>query len=474
MRPQKILVSLLAFLVCMSGAAALELTHQAVQDEIGWDGTAVFTVYVMNTGGVGDSIRLKPSDFLWGDIIFDQPTVSVFSGQVEPVTVRITPPQNVLRGVYDIEIIAISNSNPKIQTKDILRIYINSELPHLDADFGIPAQLAPTEDKFNVILKNVGTVALSGMTASLKSDLLPTADMDVNFLDAGQASLIWDQNVEIPANTPPGKYNVLLDVFKDGINIGQLKKVVEILGKAKVVADESTVKGFLSETHFIQLKNIGNIQITNSYLVDVPSWQRIFIQTKPHATVAKYGNLAEFAWPYKLGVEEATNVSYTISYVPLLAALLAMLVVLYSLGWYFRQEISILKEVTNETDSKSMKIKLTIRNHAPLVQSNIIVEDAIPTPLKLTKEFATVHPTVMKREAGAMKVLWKLGAVYPGEERVLAYNVKSSLPLLGNFILPPAKVRVKIDRKIPKQYLSNRVAVSGKGIKVEESNIEID
>jgi len=468
MRPQKIIVSLLAFLVCMSGAAALELTHKAVQDEISWDGTAVFTLNVRNDASSGDTIKLKPSNFLWGDIIFDEPVVSVSSGQVEPVTVRITPPTNVLRGIYDVEVIAISITNPKIQTKDILRVYINSESPHLAADFGIPSQLAPTEDKFNIILKNTGTIGLSGLTASLNSELLPAANMNVGDLGAGEASLVWDQSVAIPANTKPGNYDVILNVFKDGINVGRLKKVVEILGKAKVVSDESVAKGFLSETHVIELQNIGNIPIVNSYLVDVPGWKRLFMQTTPKAVVSGYGSVAEFAWPYKLGMEETTKISYTISYVPLLAAVLAALVMLYALGWYYRQEFTITKEVFREDDTKSMRIKLTVRNHAPLVQSNIIVEDSVPTPLKLTKEFATMQPTLIKRQAGAMKVLWKFGTIYPGEERVLAYNVKSSLPLIGNFVLPEAKVRVRIDKKLPKQYLSNRVTVEGMGVKVEE------
>lgn len=475
MRPQKLLVSLLALLVTISGAAALELTHKAVQDTVGWDGTAVYTLYVKNDGGVGESYRLKPASFSWGDVTFDEQVVNVFSGQSEPVTVKITPPTNVLRGVYDVQIVAISNSNPDEQATEIMRMYVNSELPHLAAEFEMPSAFAPTDDKFNVILKNVGTLALSGLTAELKSDLLPDVDnLAVGQLSAGQAALVWDKFVSIPTNTKPGKYDFTLTVFKDGEKIGTLVKKVDILGQGKVSADENIEKGFLSETHVVTLTNVGNVPVADSYAIEVPGWQRLFIHGEPKATVTKLGSSAELAWPYSLDLDGNTTVVYTLSYVPLLAALIASLVLLFALSWYYRQEFTILKEVISEADSKSMRVKLTIRNHAPLAQNNIIVEDAVPTPLKLVKEFATAEPTAIRREAGAMKVLWKFGTIYPGEERVLAYNLKSSLPIMGSLVLPEAKVRVRIDKQ-PKQFYSNRVTVEGKGVKVhEDKQVEVD
>ena len=395
--------------------------------------------------------------------------MDVFPGQNVAVTVRITPPNSILRGTYDVEILAISNSNSNVQQKDILRVYINTELPHLAADFGIPSELAPTSDKFNIILKNVGTTPLSDLKASLQSGLLPDADMNVNYINNGQASLIWDQFVEIPSNTKPGKYPVTLQILKDGVQVGELKKIVEILGQAKVNVDESITKGFLSETHDVFLENVGNIPATDSYTVEVPRWQKIFVQSTPKAYVMKAGkNTAELVWPYSLDLEQNARITYKISYVPLLAALIAALVLLYSLGWYYRQEFTISKEVYDEPGSKAMKVKITVKSRAPLVQDSVIVEDAVPTPLKLVKEFATVEPTLIRRQAGAMKVVWKFGKIYPGEERVLAYNLKTALPLIGSLVLPEARLKVRINNKA-KQYLSNRVTVNARGVKVDET-----
>ncbi|MFH0868722.1 MAG: hypothetical protein V1839_00685 [archaeon] len=467
MRPQRLIVSILAFLITISGAAALELSHKIVQDEIGWDGTAVFNLYVKNDGGIGESYRLRPSTFLWGDVVIDPPVVTVFSGETQPAVVKITPPKGILRGTYDIEIIGISNQDPTEQSKDILRVYINTEEPHLAADFGMPDAMAPASDKFNIILKNTGTAALTGLTANLQSNLLPYSDIKLNYLDAGQASLVFDRLYEIPSNTAPGKYDVSLELFKDGIHVGDLNKIVEILGQVKVSAYESIAKGFLSETHIVTLENVGNIPAVNSYLVDVPKWQRIFVHSTPKAYVTKLEGAAQFAWPYSLQTSESTQIIYKISYVPLLAALIAALVLMFSAGWYYRQEFTVLKEVFDEPGSKAMKVRLTIKSRAPLVQNSVIVEDAVPTPLKLVKEFATAEPTAIRRQAGAMKVVWKFDKVYPGEERVLSYNLKSTLPMFGNLVLPAAKVRVRMNNK-PKLYLSNRVTFSGRGVKVDE------
>jgi len=472
MRPQKLIISILAFLVSFSGVAALELTHKVVQDEIGYNNEAVYTLYVKNEAEVGDTFRLRPSNLLWGEITFDQPVVDVFSGQVEPVTLRIRPPANILRGTYDIEITAVSNTNPSVQAKDILRLYITSELPHLGAEFGILNAFEPGEESFNIIAKNTGTTSLAGLTAKVESPLLPKAEeVNLGSLDAGKAFLAWSKSFEIPSNTPVGLYDFKFTIFQDGEQISKFIKKVQILGKGKVTVDEQVYGGFLSGTHAVTLTNLGNIPDKDYYEINLPSWKRYFVHSEPEARVTKLGNTAELAWPYDLDVGNNTRVVYTLSYVPLLALVISVLIMLYAAGWYFRQEFSISKEVLAEEGAKALKVQLSVRNHAPLAQNNIVIEDLVPTPFKLAKEFATLAPSAIRKEAGKMKLIWKIGTIYPGEERILTYSLRSALPLLGNIVLPEAKVRAKLNNKA-KQFYSNRVSVRARGVKVLEAESE--
>ncbi len=47
----------------------------------------------------------------------------------------------------------------------------------------------------------------------------------------------------------------------------------------------------------------------------------------------------------------------------------------------------------------------------------------------------------------------------PGEERVLSYKMRSRLPILGEFNLPSANARSKVDNRVIISN-SNRVTVS--------------
>ena len=141
-----------------------------------------------------------------------------------------------------------------------------------------------------------------------------------------------------------------------------------------------------------------------------------------------------------------------------------MVLLFYVLAWYYRQDVSITKEIESHGDS--LKVRVTAKGASRSMLKSVVVEDYVPTPLKLGQKFSPVHPKAIKQEAGKVKLIWRLDNLYPGDERVFTYTMKSSLGVIGDVLLPAAKAKTHIDGE-SKVFYSNRVAMKGK-VKVSE------
>ena len=468
MRSRLLVLGLLLLLIPIVSAEGIELQVQSVNNEITWDGTASYNLIVRNMQSHGDVIRLRPATFQW-DITFDQQGFSVPGNGFEQVSARVTPPKDIRMGTYLIEVVAISDSEPSIQNSNFLKVIITSELPKVAPEWCIPQQFVPGPTECSLIFKNTGSTDVSGITAKLSSKLLSEPlNIDIGSLAKGEAREIIDTTLDVPTNAPVGPASFRMEIFKDGELVQTHDYDVEILSSPAIQTDVVEESGFLGKTFTVTLTNVGNVFASDVYEVDVPSWQRLFLYSRQghdFVTGAAAGTVSA-AWPYSLERNENTVVVYSISFVPILALLLALLVVFYSVGWYLKQDLSISKEIVGE--SKALKVKIIVKNSSQVPKHNVLVEDDVPTPLKVTKDFATLVPKAMRKTNGAIRLVWKFDTIWPGEEKVLAYGFKSMLPLMGQVVLPSARIKMRADDKRTKVYISNQVSVPGRVDVIED------
>jgi hypothetical protein len=443
--------------------AELSVTITPIKSTIEWNDTAIYTVTITNTG-IADTIKLKPATYNWGTIRFDDYALYVPSSATTKVYVQ--PPRDILIGNYAIEIIAISNSQPEIRASDFLKLTVTSELPHIEPDYNLPNELKPGPTHLTLILKNTGTTAVEGIAAKLESDLLKEPVVfDVGSMASGEARVVWDTTLDIPLNTTPKDHTFTLSIYKNNEFVNSYTKTYKILESPAIKTDVNTEQKLLGTKYTVTLTNVGNAPGNADYKIIVPSWQRFFIEGKQKPTVTIVGNNAEVYWSYFLSTGESTTFVYTISFLPLLAILIAILVLLYVGFWYLSQSLTISKELVR--GERALKIKLSIKNNSTRPQRNVIVEDSIPTPLILVREFTTLPPTAIKKSDGAMKLLWKFDVIWPHEEKILTYGLKSALGIVGTVLLPAAKLKKKGEPgETPKVFFSNRIAVQGR-IKAE-------
>lgn len=459
---------LLAFGAIAVSAEPLELVVIPIDNEVAWNETATYTIKILNAPS-GHSFSLRPASYTWGIVSFGD--ANIITNGIINVDATLSPPRDVRIGTYAVEIQAISNKDPSIRASAFLKIVVTSELPKIEPEWGIPKQLNPGETKVNLILKNTGSTAVSGLTAVLTSTLLPQpVTFDVGTLQKGEAKLIWDTILNLPLNTEAKEYTFNIQILKDGEEVGKQTYAVTVLPKPSVEVSVSKDEGFLTTAYAVVVTNIGNTRATGVYSDTLPSWKSIFLfsKLKPDFATGAYAGSVSASWPYDLEVGQSTIITYKISYIPLLALLLALLVLGYAGSWIFQQEVRLTKMV--EAAGKALKVKLLVKNATRKPVRAVVVTDEIPTPLKLMREFGGEKPAAIKQSSGAIKLLWKFDTLWPGEEKQLSYNVKSALGVVGTLILPPAKGKRKAvakDEK-PKIYISNAVAVKGNIAVIED------
>jgi len=464
-----LLVSLL-FIVLLAPAfaQAIVVDTEPVKNQIAYDETARFRIIITNNQDMTDKFLFAstPSQLGSGTLWrFIPQTVTIISDGSEDVILDITPPKDIRVGTYDIDITTYSATDPKIRGTGIVRLQIIKEFPHLEANIGMPGELYPGTLPVNIIVENDGVETQGNITAVFESDLFGAYDLEIGTLKAGESRLVFNQDITIPTATEVGKYDAKVVFYKNGEYVVETKKDITILGKGDLAISQDIDKGVLTTKYKVTITNVGNAQSDEQWSTVMHCMKRFLISSSKEPTVdVDPGKTATFIWPIVLAPGESTVINYQISYAPVLALIIAILFMIYVFAWYFRKEFTLTKQA--QTKKGHLEVKLIIKNNTSEIQHDVIVEDKVPTPLKLVKEFGTQAPTAIKKEAGAVKMIWKFRHFGPFEERILTYGLKSSLGIVGLIILPAAVLKAKVDKTL-KRFYSNTFTIKGR-ISVKE------
>jgi len=72
------------------------------------------------------------------------------------------------------------------------------------------------------------------------------------------------------------------------------------------------------------------------------------------------------------------------------------------------------------------------------------IVDVVPSIAEVRKEFAegTLKPSsILKHSSKGTILKWDIPELAPGEERLISYDIKSKLSIIGSFSLPRAKIK---------------------------------
>ncbi len=430
----------------------VDVKYQILKDITSSEGTAEYNIILTNNAKRELELDLAASPANW-KFDFDQTAVKIAKGGVKNVLLKLTPPKDIMIGSYLITIYA-KESGVEVG-KVTLKVNIDTDLTPLKADFKLAQSLRAgerfviegdiTNEDFNIY--NSVRIEISGELISEKKI------MELGSLNPLQKAHI-SESLQVISYLKPGKYHLNINGFTDNKRVSNNQFDIEIPSMGTLSAEEQIKVWPLVTKHTITITNIGNALLSESYSSKVFGFGKYFVRANPKpASITKTEDGSkELTWSTNLEPGATLVIVYATNYSIFVILAAAIFLVLFLI--YVGKECTIQKTVLRgrtEEGLKTIKVQIFIRNNTNRKISGLAIEDYVPTPLKVVHEkFGTLEPDAIKKDKGKIKLLWKVPELVAKEERILSYNIRSSLSIFGALRLPPAMLRARIGNKVKK------------------------
>lgn len=286
-----------------------------------------------------------------------------------------------------------------------------------------------------------------------------------------------------PLTVPVGKYGIYFEV-KSGSDPSIMEyryvhiNVDETLAPPPVIETElpepitelTVTEGEATETFFkksysVLLENTGETVIEDSWEATFTELETLLLTSEPEKSmVSDYGDRKRVAWTYVLSPGESLTISYVVSYYPILIALGLIGLALIIFGFYYSSAFKLSKTLTkSKVNDKVLRVEIVVTNKTRRVKRGVVIEDYIPVPFDIVKQFDTIEPDSITKHGSYLKVKWKMPEIAPKEERILSYSIKSRLKVVGTITLPQALLTYKRGKGKSTAY-SGALNVVGKDI----------
>lgn len=230
----------------------------------------------------------------------------------------------------------------------------------------------------------------------------------------------------------------------------------EIISYADVKEDATVEEKFLKTEKTIIVSNRGNINKDYIVKIETTPFKQLFISTSPKASMVKEREKRYLVWNIKLNAEKADEIdTKTIVIIHNYRTLFFILIlILIGIVGYFilRSPIVIKKSAvqtaTSEEGILGIKVIIHIKNRGKITIEKIRVIDKIPNIAQLEKEFqiGTLKPSHILRGKSYISLKWDIPNLEALEERIITYQIRSRLSIIGGIDLHPAIVKYKNEK----------------------------
>ncbi len=339
-------------------------------------------------------------------------------------------------GTATIHVASLINTNTK-ETATI-DFFIVPERDAVHILLPLPETVTPGEEtRFTVVFKNRLSTPLTDYTVSFASTLPGFSDSTILSF-APRETKEHTFHLTVPATVTPGDYELNIRVYDGETLKGSFTSALTISGKPVVEDERKDETGFLLRTITLTKKNIGNARASQRIEMESSFIKNIFTSATPEPS-ERNGNLV---WTFELEPQEAFTVTVVRNYRSLFYGFLVIVLVTILIFFYIDRSVVIKKRIFKVKAAhdgiSELKILLIIRNGKRAAIENVQAVDLLPTLIEPTYDFGTLKPTRIQTGLKGKRILWELGTLEKGEERVLTYKVNAKLHLAGEIVLPPA------------------------------------
>lgn len=470
MKKMRGLLAVLLLAVMLPAVAAVTSLHVApLKDHIVYGERARFNLTLTNEesavktyeifsplSGLSWSVQTRP---LRNRMITLNPNTSASTEVVVEPIERFPP------GVHVVNIDITSSTGESYRMP--LQVYLGPTtpqeyLPSVRVTIDLQERVDPREPQsLKIFLENLNPLNLTGIVVRVVSSDLPEMNLEqtVDLLPAGKAAVEF--TVKLPDLQQPKEYPLAVQLERGDEIIKVVPRRIEVVAlELPFEARTERMTAFLQVQQSMRVTNPGNVRTSQTVTLPVGALEQFFVSAQPPARVTKQEGQRLLTWDIELGAGGEIPIAVTTSYrtpFVLIVIVLAGLV-LYAL---FRSPLRVSKSVSNvelkEGGVSSMKVTVAVRNLRAGVLRTIEVLDRLPGIVDIAKdiEMGTLKPSQILRGKRGIYILWKLSELDGKEERIIHYNIRSRLNVIGTMQLPRAKVTFVTPRGKKRASYSN-------------------
>ena len=461
----------------VSAAYIFNVEIAPIKDDIYVNESAVFNLTVINDQHVMDTFRFRSDDIWWS--IYTEPQSDYFGGlkvfgqQEKSTKLLLTPKKGLLGGKYAVEIV-LESQNTGVAIKKLLNINVHSlkpPIPDYQPTIKLDIELA-NNGKFDprnpaiikVILKNKNALNLTEISVTLKSKLIDEERYPLTLDPLERRTEEFSINFD--PNEQPQKDTLLITASvgnKTFVAIHEFEIIPYVLSFEQEVILR---RKFLKKINEIKVTNPSNTQKQEVVLYRAPALKALFSGSEPQGGVQKINRKRFLAWNIELEAQESTSILVTYNQRPIFIIFLLIVggIVLYFL---VRSPVSVTKKLTNirkrEGGISGLRIQINVKNRSSEPVYDIKVIDKIPSIAEVLKEFqlGSLQPSkIVEREKKSTIIRWDIDTLESNEERLISYDIKSKLSILGELNLYATVVKFKDKKGKERKALSNILRVA--------------
>jgi hypothetical protein len=472
------ILSLLALTLLAASASAVNFTStlSAEKDIVFPYEIAVFTLTVTNTQEVADYFTVFTPEYDW--ILDTEESL----GELEPgetgrVHVQLIPKAEVQTGPQAVRVRVRSANTGDVQTfsKVVTVRSLNSSTKIWTPNVGLSAQVDEQVDPregmtIAVYLRNRNPREYDNELDVRVEGGLFTKEYTTSLGGINGEESEKTNQISIPLDplTPPGTHSLRISLSVNNTVINRYETTYAIIPYTAVTPATSSQTEFFKTTTVYSIENDGNTPQDGEVIHPTSFLKRLFTSASADYSVERTAAGTALVFTLPLQPNAKSEVTVTENY--RLLVLLGLLVVLSVISYYmFRSPTVLRKEAIiygGSTDGVSqIKIRLFIKNRSAKAIHNIHIIDKVTSMADVVKEtsLGTLHPTKIIRKKGhGTLVRWDIDTLDAFEERIITYQVRTQLKLIGDVYLPAMKAKFDKNGRERTSY-SNEVNIPREG-----------
>ncbi len=425
--------------------------------------TARFLINVTNTGNEERSFNIgyntgTASDPGW--YYLDRSGVRLEPGESTMSTLYVTPGQKAVAGNRGPEIFVypLNDANNRVSKFATFTILRESDI--IITGFSSPqASYDPGESlDVSVTVKNVIRSEIPSNQYQLRLQIDDEEEtVPVPVMESGESRTV-SASLDLEGYRA-GIYDLDMSVQEIGGDIHSTKTAkIEVNEQIRLERwSEEGDGGFLGSSRTAGIRNNGNVVAEDvNVTAEAPWYVSPFISfsVEPDVIQRTDGNDV-FTWTVeRLAPGSEATFSYSTSYWSLI---LVLAIILVAAVFIYRQfnRVAIVKSVKRADGRYS--VHLRVKNNTGRPVKEVEIDDFVPGIAKLVEEYDSRKPSKVQNTDEGTKVLWDIGLMEDGEERIITYKIKPKIQVEGHVSLPSANVQYKRKGKL---YSENSHSVS--------------